>query len=264
LEQPLLQVIGVRKAFGGLLAVNDVDFWVPEGQIASLIGPNGAGKTTVFNLITGIETPDAGKILFAGRDITGCPPHVITRAGIARTFQTLRLFPNLTCLENVMAGQHVRTKAGLLSSILHTRRQREEERQICDAARRCLDKVGLWHLRAELAKNLSYGDQRLLEIARALATEPSLLILDEPASGLNNVETARLMGLIREIRDEGITILLIEHDMDVVMGISEWITVLDNGRKIGQGTPEDIQQNEEVIVAYLGKEEEDFSWNSCN
>lgn len=257
MAETLLSVDGLNKSFGGLLAVNQVAFSVFSGQIASLIGPNGAGKTTVFNLVTGIYAPDSGVVRFGEKDITGWAPFRIAQVGIARTFQTLRLFPTMTCLENVMSGQHVRTVSGVLRSILWTKAQREEESRIYAKSRAALEKAQLWHLQHELAANLSYGDQRLLEIARALATEPKLLILDEPASGLNESESAQLMDLIRVIRSEGITVLLIEHDMDVVMGISDWVTVLDNGEKIGEGTPEAVQANEAVITAYLGAEGED-------
>jgi branched-chain amino acid transport system ATP-binding protein len=221
-----------------------------------MIGPNGAGKTTVFNLITGIYSPDRGTVEFDGRSLLGLKPHAIAAAGIARTFQTIRLFPNLTVLENVMAGRHCRSYVGVVGAVLRPPRQKKEERDIQAQAERHLHFMNIWDTRNELAKNLPYGDQRRVEVARALATDPKLLILDEPAAGLNEQESGELMALIRQIRDAGVTVFLIEHDMKVVMGVSDQIVVLDNGTLIAEGTPQAVQANARVIEAYLGREEE--------
>jgi branched-chain amino acid transport system ATP-binding protein len=251
----LLEAKGITKQFGGLTAVNSVDFAIPKGSISSLIGPNGAGKTTFFNMITGLYTPTAGTFTFNGRPLIGLKPNHVTRLGIGRTFQNIRLFAHMTALENVLVGQHVRMKAGLFGILARLPKVNEEEATARKRGLELLDYVGLGRRRAdELSKNLPYGDQRRLEIARALATDPLLLLLDEPTAGMNPQETAELTRLIRQIREErGITVLLIEHDMKVVMGISENITVLDHGAKIAEGSPEEVRSNEQVIEAYLGK-----------
>jgi ABC-type branched-subunit amino acid transport system ATPase component len=251
--EPLLVTRSLTKSFGGLTAVASLDLEVRRGEICSLIGPNGAGKTTVFNVVTGIYKPERGRVLFAGRDITALAPHRITALGIARTFQNIRLFPGLTCLENVMAGRHCRARAGLLASLLATGAQRREEAAIRDAAERRLAELGLAGFRDELARNVPYGAQKRLELARALATRPALLVLDEPSSGLNPRETEDLMAAIRRlVSEEAITVLLIEHDMNVVMGISDWVTVMDGGRGIAEGRPEEIYVDRRVVEAYLG------------
>ena len=251
----ILEVRALTKTFGGLKAVEEVSFRVSRGIILSIIGPNGAGKTTLFNCITGVFPLTGGQVLFDGKDITRKKPYEITRMRIARTFQNIRLFSNMTVMENVMIGLHTRSKEGLIAAIAKTKNFLKEEAEIKSKALEFLEFVGIDDYAGSLACNLPYGDQRRLEVARALAAEPEILLLDEPAAGMNPQETGELMKLINRIKEWGKTVILIEHDMKVVMGISDRIIVLDHGVKIAEGNPKEIQNNTDVITAYLGKED---------
>jgi branched-chain amino acid transport system ATP-binding protein len=252
MSETILKVANVSKRFGGLQALSDVGIEIKRGQVYGLIGPNGAGKTTFFNVLTGLYTPDTGSFELAGKPYTPSAVHEVARAGIARTFQNIRLFAEMTVLENVMVGRHVRTKSGLLGAVLRTPGFKAEEKAIADRAMELLEYVGIGKYADYKSRTLSYGDQRRLEIARALATDPQLIALDEPAAGMNATEKVQLRELIDRIRNDNRTILLIEHDVKLVMGLCDRVTVLDYGKQLAEGSPAEVQRNEKVIAAYLG------------
>ena len=253
-RQPLLKIDGVSKAFGGIQALYEVSFAVPRGNIHAVIGPNGAGKTTLFNIITGIYAPESGTIVYSGRAVQGARVHELVKQGIARTFQNVEMFENMTALENVMVGRHSRTRCGFWGAIGRWPWVRREEEQSLEKSMELLRFVGLEEVAHTPSSDLPFGWQRFLEIARALAAEPTLLLLDEPASGLNAVETERLAQLLLQIRDRGVTLLLVEHDMSLTMEVSDRIVVLNQGKKLTEGAPREIQADEAVITAYLGRE----------
>jgi len=248
----LLELASIGKHFGGLAALSDVSLHIRRGEIYGLIGPNGAGKTTLFNVVTGLYQLDAGTFTFDGVAYAHCKPHILAEAGIARTFQNIRLFANMSALENIMVGRHVRTRAGIWGALTRNAAARAEERAIEQRARELLRYVGIDRPHQTLAKHLSYGEQRRLEIARALATDPKLLALDEPAAGMNATETENLKALLQTIRDHGITVMLIEHDVKLILGLCDRVSVLDYGKKIAEGAPEEVRRNPAVIAAYLG------------
>jgi len=251
-DKTLLELSGVGKHFGGLAALSDVSLHIRQGEIYGLIGPNGAGKTTLFNVITGLYQADQGTFTFSGNAYIRCKPHLLAQAGIARTFQNIRLFANMSVLENIMVGRHVRTRSGIWGALSRNASAREEERAISERSRELLHYVGIQRPVNTLAKNLSYGEQRRLEIARALATEPKLLALDEPVAGMNATETESLKTLLQSVRGDGITVLLIEHDVKLIMGLCDRVAVLDYGKKIAEGKPEVVRRHPGVIAAYLG------------
>jgi branched-chain amino acid transport system ATP-binding protein len=257
MTKPVLHADNISVKFGGLVAVDDVTFDIPTGGVVSLIGPNGAGKTTFFNVLTGLYKPTSGIVTFDNKNITAKPPHKIAQAGVARTFQNIRLFGLMTAEENVMVAMHSHLKSGIISTILGTKKQRTEERESKKTASELLEFVGIGNTADQFARNLSYGDQRRLEVARALALKPKVLLLDEPTAGMNPQESKTFVDFVYRVRDEkDVSILLIEHDMSVVMKVSERITVLDRGQKIAEGTPDEIKSNKRVIEAYLGKSSE--------
>ncbi len=253
----VLELKNITKNFGGISALTDVSFQINEGEIFGLIGPNGAGKTTMFNVITNMFAPTSGEILFLGENISGIKPHKITDKGICRTFQNIRLFSQMSVLENVLVGAHCRNKSGVLKSVFRTKSQKQEEKSNYEVALELLELVGLSRYENTIAENLAYGQQRRLEIARALASNPKLLLLDEPAAGMNETETENLFDLIKKVQQRGVTVLLIEHDMPFVMKLCDRITVLNFGKKLAEGTPTEIQNNQDVIEAYLGSEEDE-------